>query len=285
MTARPAADQEVAMAIEDRIKERYADLSPQARRAADALLDHVDDLALYSSAELATISGVSQATLSRLYRQLGFTSFAELREEARSLRRRGVPLDLADRPLGLAEHLAADTANLQRCLEGLDPGVLASAVDHLAHDHRVVVVGLRNSHPVALHLRQQLVQVRPGVGLAPLPGQTLGEDLADLGPDDTVVLVGFRRRRADFRRLLDLVAGSGAYVLLVADGTARHHAGRASAWLECPVDAPGPFDSYAAAMALVSVLASAVAAELGERGRRRVQGITRGYATLEELDD
>ncbi len=272
------------MSIVARIQEHYAELPPQARRAADAILDHADDLALYSSAELAEISGVSQATLSRLYRQLGFSSFAEVRDEARLLRGRGVPLDRADHPVALREHLEADVANVRRCLEGLDPDDLATAVRHLAHDRRVAIIGTRNSYPVALHLRQQLIQVRNRIDLLPLAGQTLGEDITDLGEGDTAVLIGFRRRRRDFPRILDACRASGAFVILIADTAARRYASRTAVWFSCPLDAPGAFDSYAAAMALVALLSSTVATELGDAGRRRVTRVAGTYEALDELD-
>nr|BFF15009.1 hypothetical protein GCM10025699_63120 [Microbacterium flavescens] len=54
--------------------------------------------------------------------------------------------------------------------------------------------------------------------------------------------------------------------------------------LECPVDSPSPFDSYAAAMSLAALLASAVLAEHPRRGRTRIGDITGLYADLAELE-
>ncbi|GAA1745320.1 hypothetical protein [Kocuria aegyptia] len=104
------------MSIEQRIHAHYAGLSPQERRAADLILDHLDDLALYSSAELAQMSGVSRATLSRLYRHLGFESFTDLRETARTLRQQGVPLG-PDADPELSQHLEQELKNLRKALD------------------------------------------------------------------------------------------------------------------------------------------------------------------------
>ena len=57
--------------IDERITDRYAELSPQEQRAAQTLLEHLDELATYRSAELAELAGVSKATMSRLFRHLG----------------------------------------------------------------------------------------------------------------------------------------------------------------------------------------------------------------------
>jgi DNA-binding MurR/RpiR family transcriptional regulator len=270
------------VSIEQRIHARYDELSPQERRAADLILDHLDDLALYSSAELAQMSGVSRATLSRLYRHLGFESFTEVKEMARSLRQQGVPLGAGTDP-ELAQHLEQELKNLRRVFDPADDR-LARSVSALAEAERVLLIGLRNSHAVALHLKQQLQQARPGVRLAPLPGQTLGEELVDLGEGDVVVLVGFRRRPRGFDALVEACTATGARVLLVADATARRYAGGVDLWLECPLNSIGPFDSYATAMSLVAVLADGVLAATGAQGRRRVERTAELYDRLDELD-
>jgi DNA-binding MurR/RpiR family transcriptional regulator len=268
--------------IEARIQARYAGLSPQERRAADLILDRLDDLALYSSAELAEMSGVSPATLSRFYRRLGFESFTEVKELARGLRDQGVPLG-PDTDPERAQHLDQEMKNLRRVFAGAEDR-LSRMVSAIAEASTVLVVGLRNSYPVALHLKQQLQQARPGVRLAPLPGQTLSEELLDLGRRDVVVLVGFRRRPRGFGTLVETCAATGAQVLLLADGTARRHAGSADLWLECPLDSTGPFDSYATAMSVVAALADGVLSTAGSAGRRRVNRTAELYGRLEELD-
>jgi DNA-binding MurR/RpiR family transcriptional regulator len=272
----------VPVSIEQRVHEHYAELSPQEQRAADVILDHLDDLALYSSAELAQMSGVSRATLSRLYRHLGFESFTEVKEVARSLRQQGVPLG-PDTDPELAQHLDQELKNLRRAFDPAEDR-LARAVSSIAGAGRVLVIGMRNGHPVALHLKQQLQQARDGVRLAPLPGQTLGEELVDMGPGDTIVLVGFRRRPRGFDKLVEGCVSTGAEVLLIADGTARRHATEVALWIECPLDSMGAFDSYAAAMSLVARLASGVLVATGPQGRRRVGRAAELYDQLGELD-
>lgn len=266
--------------IDERITARYAVLSPQERRAAETLLEHLDDLATYRSAELADLAGVSKATMSRLYRSLGFADFDEVRDHLRGLRSAGEPRRVDGAPT-TAAHLAHEQESLRRVLES---PVLADVVSTLASARRVLVVGWRNSHPVALHLRQQLAHARPDVRLAPLPGQVLGEELADLDRGDAVVVVGFRRRPAGFGAILAEAARSGATVVLIADQTARRHAGAAAYWLECPVASTLAFDSYAAAMSVVSVLADGVLSAAGRTGRERAAGISASYTRLGEVE-
>ena len=268
------------MRIEERIAARHDQLTPQEQRAAAALLEHLDDLATYRAAELAELAGVSKATMSRLFRSLGYEDFDEVREHLRGQRTSGEPR----RPDGAPDTDVLAAAEHAATLRVLQHPRLPDAVALLARADRVVVMGWRNSHPVALHLRQQLAQARDVVRVAPVPGQTLGEELVGLGRGDAVVVVGFRRRPRGFGDVLAEVAASGARVLLIADPSAVGHAGRADVWLECGVQSALAFDSYASAMTLVSVLADGVLAASGRAGTTRVRRITETYERLDELE-
>ncbi|WP_121255037.1 MurR/RpiR family transcriptional regulator [Nocardioides ferulae] len=268
------------MRIDERIARHHGELSPQEQRAAGTLLEHLDDLATYRAAELAQLAGVSKATMSRLFRHLGFTDFDEVREHLRALRSAGEPRRVDGTP-SLTAHAAHEAETIGRTLA--QPGIDEAAA-LLAGAARVTVAGWRNGYPVALHLRQQLAQVRPDVRVAPAPGQVMGEELADVAAGDALVVMGFRRRPAGFAELLAEAARSGAGVVLVADPTAARHAAHASVWLECDVQSRLAFDSYAAAMSLVSVLADGVLARVGRTGQQRVSAISGAYTRLAEVE-
>lgn len=272
-----------AVRIDERIATRRADLSPQERRAADTLLEHLDDLATYRAAELAELAGVSKATMSRLFRSLGYADFDEVRDHLRALRAVGEPRQL-EAPASLPAYARAEAATIAAVLA--QPSI-ARAVSALVAARHVHVVGWRNSHAVALHLRQQLAQARPDVRLGPLPGQVMGEELADVGAGDAVVVIGFRRRPHGLGGFLAEAVRTGATVVLLADPSAVDHArqlGAPHVWLECPVATDLAFDSYAAAMSVVAVLADGVLAALGPAGRERVTSISGRYHRLREIE-
>mgnify|MGYP000644387573 CR=1 FL=1 len=96
--------------LDERLKGQYASLSPQEQRVADFIFDHFDDLISYNSAELAQLSGVSKATVSRLFKRLGYDKYKDMRDELRTLRQSGLQiddvLDLADLLVVNAHELA-----------------------------------------------------------------------------------------------------------------------------------------------------------------------------------
>jgi DNA-binding MurR/RpiR family transcriptional regulator len=264
----------------DRIDTAYVELTPQEQRAADFMRVHLADLAVYNATEVARLSGVSKATVSRLYRRLGFDSADDLREHVRGLRAVGTPVP-SEALTAHASHLEREVANLRGALIGID---LAAPAALIASAGRVLVMGFRNSYPMALHARQQLVQARPGVELAPQPGQSVGEDIAGLTSADVVVLLGFRRRPEAFARLIAALGASPASVVLLTDPSGRKYSRHVDHLIECPLDTVSAFDSYAAPASIIGLLASMVLAENLRDGGKRIAAINATYEALDELE-
>ncbi|PLR31568.1 MurR/RpiR family transcriptional regulator [Chimaeribacter arupi] len=274
--------------IDERLRSHYAALTPQEQRVADFIFDHPDHLMSHNSAELARLSGVSKATVSRLFRRLGYASYRGMRDEVRALRQSGLPLtdnrDAVEGNTLLARHYKQEMANLTQWVHQIDAGQFGEVIAALAAAQRVVLIGFRNSYPVALHLRQQLLQIRPGVLLVPQPGQTLSEELVDLTPDDVVIFVAFRRRPRAVRTLLAQLQAQQVPAVLVCEPQAASLLPLARWHLAAPLDSVSAFDAYSAAMSLANLLSNALLHHLLASGRQRIHQIADLYGDLDELE-
>ncbi|WP_416261642.1 MurR/RpiR family transcriptional regulator [Gibbsiella quercinecans] len=274
--------------IDERLRSEYPQLTPQEQRVADFIFDHFDDLISYNSAELARLSGVSKATVSRLFKRLGYPSYRAMRDELRTLRQSGMPLtDNRDAVQGntlLARHYKQEMANLTHWVNQIDAQQFTAVIGKLAQAGRVVLMGFRNSYPVAMHLRQQLLQVRENVLLVPQPGQTLAEELVDLSGCDMVVLVAFRRRPRLLRALLTQLQIQQVPTLLICEPQAQALIPLATWHLPAPLDSVSAFDSYSCAMSLANLLSNALLHESLALGRQRIYQIADLYSDLDELE-
>lgn len=133
--------------LDERLKAQYASLSPREQRVADFIVDHFDDLISYNSAELAQLSGVSKATVSRLFKRLGYEKYRDMRDELRTLRQSGMPLtdhrEAAQGNTLLARHYKQEMANLTQWVNALDAGSLPKPC--CAGQGRARRRGMRNS--------------------------------------------------------------------------------------------------------------------------------------------
>ena len=274
--------------IDERLRGYYAELTPQEQRVADFIFDHIDDLMSYNSAELARLSGVSKATVSRLFKRLGYPSYRDMRDEVRTLRQTGMPLtDSRDAVQGntlLSRHYKQEMANLTQWINQIDGSQFTAVITALSNARQVRLLGMRNSYPVALHLRQQLLQVRNQVTLMPQPGQTLAEELVDLTAQDLVVFIAFRRRPRATRAILTQLQQLNVPVLLVCEPQAQSLIPLARWHLAAPLDSVSAFDSYSAAMSLANLLSNALLHEMLASGRQRIHQITDLYNDLDELE-
>lgn len=285
----PDAPDADAVGPVERIRRAYGTLTAAEQEAAQFILGHLTETLVSTSAELAVLCGVSQPTLSRLYRKLGYANASAFRHDVRRTHQPGAPeTDGAMRPDDdlAGVRLRADIDSLRRTFARLDTADVERAAALLVDARRVVVAGWRNGYPVALHLREQLVQLRPDVSAAPQPGQSVAEEIADLGPRDAAVLVGVRRRPEGFGRLVRALAEAGVPTVIIGDATVRAVSGDAPV-LEADLNTQ-MLSSYTAAFSLAALLVDAVAARLTAvdptRAGERIGRINGRFARLRELE-
>jgi DNA-binding MurR/RpiR family transcriptional regulator len=270
-----------------RIHESFGQLPLGERKLAELILEMQADIVAYSATELAARAGVSKATAARLVRRLGYADFQEMRQQARR-HHLGSPLDelasTGEQSGTLTQHLAHDIACLTRTVEEIPADHVQTAIKILAGADRLTIVGFRNSYPLAFHARELLSQVHPKARIVPMPGQTISEDLADLGRNDAVLAFGFRRRPARFGRILRIAHDSRARIVLFGDPTLGETAKSANVVFRCVSRGSGLFDSYVAALSLLNFLCSGVALALGASAQQRLQHIETMHAELRDLE-
>lgn len=265
--------------LSERITDHYEQLSHSGRRIADYLQGHPDKIVMQSTAQIAIACDVSKTTVSRFIRQLGYKDHLALREEVIAQREQGVPVltsEIADPSI---RHEVSALEQLWSQLANMD---MTRLIQPIANARRVVVIGYRNSYPVALHLRQQLMQCRDNVLLLPLPGQTVGEDLSQLNDGDFIIVIGIRRRIAHFSKLMEYV--SHMDVLLITDQSGQRYSQQCQHMLVCHMDNHAPLDSYAVPMSLVSFLVNQVYLQLGSDAVTKSRQISQSYSQLHEVE-
>lgn len=280
----------VAVTLESRLRAAYAALPGSEAAVAEVLLNHPGRLATHSATELAADAGASKAAVTRLIQRLGYPSYAAARAEARDAQQWGSPVYLeASAPAGqgrhaaFASHVAADQQVLARTLEGVSDVELAGAVAALAGARRVVVIGFRNSAWLAMYARSQIGLLRPGVELAPLPAETVAEGLVELGRDDVVLALGFRRRVPAFAAALRAAHAAAARIVLVTDPSGAADIGWADWTLSCHCRGASMFDSYVAPVSVLNFLYQQLAQALGDAALRRLRGVEQLHGQLGDL--
>ena len=148
------------------MRANYPSLPPSERKVVDFILSNFEDVVRMTLAELAQRSGVSDPTVVRFCRSLGFNNFLELKIAlTRSIsdnprlihddvREGDSSADVARKVLRTAIQAVQDT------LEMIDNEVFERAVDILHKADRILIVGVGTSGPLAHELFNRLIRMR-----------------------------------------------------------------------------------------------------------------------------
>lgn len=270
-----------------RVRDALDELHPAERRLGEFVCDFPGEVASYSASELAKLAQVSNATVTRFVRRLGYESYEEARRHARAERQTGSRLFLttsadAAGAQSVAAHVAQGMANLEGTFATIGDAQVDAIADAVLQARKTWVLGFRSSHAFAEYLQWQLTQVVENIVAIPGAGQTLGEHLVSVGGQDVAIVFGLRRRVAQMEAILSAIEKSGARLLYLTDEGVAHRA--SATWhFRCQTLAPGPLFNHVSVMAVCHLIATRAIERAGAAGRTRLRGIERFGDSLEEL--
>ncbi|NUT15090.1 MAG: MurR/RpiR family transcriptional regulator [Cupriavidus sp.] len=273
-----------------RIREQLDQLSPSERRLAEFALDFPGDLAGYTASELAGLANVSNATVTRFVRRMGYASYDDARKHVRSEKRAGSPLLLAGTESepgaadtgSLGAHLQQGLANLDATYRRLSEAQLREIAEAILNARKVWIVGFRSSQALAMYLRWQLLQIVPSAQAVPGAGETMGEHLAGMAADDVVIVLALRRRVRELPSVVAQAAKACPRLLYITEQGAT--AKVPARWvLHCDVQAPGVLDNHAAVIGLCHLIVTQVMELAGTPGRRHLGLVEAFHDALDEL--
>jgi DNA-binding MurR/RpiR family transcriptional regulator len=280
--------------LTERLNATYGELTSSERKIVDALRDRPGEIAVMTGKELAARSGVSTATVSRLFQRLGYESYEAARRAARELRASGSIFHLfetgsRDSPAPeqlVARHLAEEARAMEASLSMLDPATLREIAVAVAEARRVWCVGFRNSHVLAEYAATLLSSIRPDVFVLAHGGRSLAERVAGVEAGDVAVVFGMRRRMAHFVPLLQAFGESGARIALLADRSLRlPDLTRRPDWtLICAIETEQPIDSFAGPFAIVRLLSLQTLRQRGAASRDTLGRVEHLHGLLGELE-
>lgn len=270
-----------------RIRTALPELHRAERKLGTFLLDFPGDLASYDAQELARLSGVSKATVSRFVRRIGFESYEVARRAAREERQTGSRHFLAHAEGVPAESLLSvsvreDMANIAWTFERIETAELEALAKAILSARRVWLIGYRISRVFVDYLYWQLLKVVPSVSVIPQAGESLGEYTTEMAPEDVVILVALRRRAANTDRVITECERQGVATALITDeGNQPDH--RARWHFRCRIETSSPQFNHAAVVSLCHQIVTRTTMKAGQEARDRLRLIDEANERLGEV--
>ncbi len=259
-----------------RVRKILPELHPAERKLGELVCDFPGEIASYSASELANLAEVSNATVTRFVRRLGYTSYEEARRHARLEKDSGSRLYLntvkTEAPHSPSVYAQSDIKNIERTTSSLDESDIDALTQALLTAQKVSVIGFRAGAPLAQYLQWQLLQVIENTVMLPNSGQTMGENLAALSAKDIVVVFGLRRRISQFDSILKIISNSAAKLVVISDESMPIFT--AADWhFRCSTLSSGPLFSHVGVMALINLITNRTIDAAGDLGRKRLESI------------
>jgi len=273
------------------VRERLSDANTYATKAERALasymLAELATLPFETAASLAKKVAVSEPTVGRFCRTLGYKSFKDIKSHLR--------LDMGDQPWLIGDRLhdlrARNLAGENQLVRGLELEMAAlvaayeianspgweSAVKRLATAEMVFATGFQTERGMAQIFVNQLQYLRDGVELLDLAGGNFAQLLLRDNADATLVIFEARRYSRLARDLAIEAKAAGIPVTLITDPYCDWGREVADEMFVVPTQVNLFWESTAQMASLANLLINGVFMQLGPDVERRMNRIASLY--------
>ncbi len=281
----------------DQLKDalKNAKLTKTSKRIGAFILDHETDACFMTSTELAGELDVSEASVIRFARALGFSGYMDFQ---RSLRKShteklgrissavAVPYERLQASMAteggdyIQEFLLNTQTNITSVVRNNPKPTFDAAIELLVAARRKYIVASRANTGVAsycnLLLRHQLPDVIPTWESS----VNVIDHMCDITRQDAVILFSFPRYSEMDRQALQMAEDAGAKILVISDRPSAPLAQYADVLLTVDVDTNTFFNSYVGVELVMEILCAGLSRRMGDANAEKLQLIDRYIGQL-----
>jgi DNA-binding MurR/RpiR family transcriptional regulator len=254
------------------ITQSYKNLTKSEKQIADYLRKNQEEAAFLSAGELANRLDLSEATLVRFARSLGFDSYPAMREVLQENFRRRVThsarlrsrLDELRETGDLYERLVVSELDyLSQSLESVDRAGLQQAVELIKHRKRIFVFGVGPSLALVELMKLRLERFGRQVISLTTAGREFLEPLLSLTENDLLFVICFFDVSPALQLVLDYARDTGCPVIMLTDTLGSIIGDKAEVVLSARRGPVAGFHSLLVPMTIINSILLALASEEG----------------------
>lgn len=273
-----------------RLQNDLESYSSADRAVAAYMLAHYATLAFETAMSLADKVGVSEITIGRFARKLGYRNFKALKNELKDSSEEGFPWLIGD---DLAEFVeSADgsdegESNIQREMKSLlavyrlaETPQWAAAVELLAKSRTVQIAGFQTERGIAMLLANHLQFMRDGVRLVDLSAGNYADVFASDEEDSCLVVIDIRRYSRQSYLIAEQASQHGIPLIVLTDLFCDWAARFTPHVLAVPTQTGLFWSSPVALVCAANLMVNSVIKAIGTRVEQRLEKLTRLHQTF-----
>ncbi|HOO73900.1 MAG: MurR/RpiR family transcriptional regulator [Thermotogae bacterium] len=200
----------------NKIKGIYKSLTKSEKKAADYIIQRPDDAIHYSITELGNWSGVSETTVYRLVKKIGYEGYQEFKIDlVKELSYPDAEIS-QDNDIFESYHkkisLIIDTIN-----KNLDKNLIEEIADRIDKSRKIIILAVGRSYPVALDISLKLNSLGYSANAFSDPHMQVIVG-ANLTSEDTVIAVSHSGFIRDVFKSTEVAKNAGAYTIAITSG-------------------------------------------------------------------
>lgn len=274
---------------------KNAKLTKTSRVIGEYILDNETDACFMTSTEIAEKLEVSEASVIRFARALGYTGYMDFQRNLRKshTERLGrissavaVPYERLQASMAhtdenyIQEFLMNTQTNITSVVKNNPQETFDAAVELLVGARRKYIVASRANTGVAsyfnLLLRHQLPDVIPTWESS----VNVIDHMCDIGPEDCVIIFSFPRYSEMDRQALQMAEDAGASILVITDRPSAPMAQFATVLLTVDVDTNTFFNSYVGVQLVMEILCAGLSRRMGDANAEKLRLIDKYIGAL-----
>ncbi len=274
---------------------KRAKLTKTSRVIGEYILDNETDACFMTSTEIAEKLEVSEASVIRFARALGYTGFMDFQKNLRKSHSErlgrissavAVPYERLQASMAhtdenyIQEFLMNTQANITSVVRNNTKETFDGAVELLIQARRKYIVASRANTGVAsyfnLLLRHQVTDVIPTWESS----VNVIDHMCDIGKEDCVIVFSFPRYSEMDRQALRMAEDAGASIIVITDRPSAPMAQFATVLLTVDVDTNTFFNSYVGVQLVMEILSAGLSRRMGDANAEKLQLIDKYIGAL-----
>lgn len=234
---------------------------------AGYFLSHLRELPFQTTSKISIESGVSEPTIIRFVRLLGYKGFVDFRNELqRKLKEEILPSERFQRFSEVdtdIENIAnslleMEIHNLQDTLKGIHLGRLEEIVRAIIAARTKYIIGLRSSSGAAYALGRFLSHILPNVLTISDGDVRMYESLRSVGKEDVLITFSYPRYVKNTVEAIQFVKLRNATTIAITDSQLSHAAQMSTYEIIAPSNSQTSINSYTACFFVINLLIATI---------------------------
>ncbi len=249
------------------LNDKYSNLSKKHKIIADFVLNNYDKAAFMTAKKIAERVGISESTVVRFAKKIGYEGFPEFQEDLRDSIKRILTtkqklyskVDMSTFEDSVKSSFEYDINSIKKTISNIDFEALKKAVESIMNSGTIYVLGLRSSKVLADYFSFYLNFFHPHVKSINHGASDIIDQLINLEKGDMLICISFPRYSNQIVEYAKIISDKGIKLLAITDSMDSPIIEYSSDYLLADYSIESFIDSHVSPMALINAIVMAIA--------------------------